>query len=521
MKKLRSIQTELTLIFLGLVGFLLILGVIFLYNLSIVSKNFEDHIENQMPTSLATQQVLVALEGVTGELSAAFRAEDITDIQIIRDSEANFNKNVLNFEMFAQAVIEGSDSENFKRLDGGIIYREWILHGFNNIYKIHKSDEANARLMVEVDALFDKLVAKSERAFQLKKSILRLHEQGETHEEQHAELDEVLSAIKNIKTEMGGKITQMVEFNTQTSEDQHQHVSGIIMKVELITYTSLILSMIFAIMLGYFVAEKLLIIPITKLQKGSREIASGNFNYEVSVENHDELGTLAKGFNQMASQLKARDIKIRELTSTLKVLNKLLRHDLLNDLTIIQGNLEMFQDMKDKLQVETFIGDSQSAVARGMEFIKKMRDLENSVLAGGELKPVDVSKVISTVIENYPKMKITTTGAASVVADEAITSVFDNIIGNVQMHSGSDVVNIEVNVSGKFVNIKIADEGKGIPDDVKVKLFTEGFKYGETGHSGLGLYIVRMTVERYGGSITVTDNTPKGAVFIVRLPKAD
>ena len=520
MRKLRSIQTELTIVFLGLASFLLILGVIFLLNLSSVSKNFEYHIDNQMPTALSIQQVLVALEGVTGELSAAFRAEDITEIQIIRDSEANFNKNVLHFEMFSHAIIEGSESNAFKSQDGGIIYREWVRQGFDKTYKIQKSDETSAKMMIEVDKLFGELVIKSERAFQLKKNILRMHNLGLTHEEQHKELELVLSDIKNLKTDVRNKMAQMVDLNRQTTELQHQQISNIISQVEFITLASLMLSIIIAIVAGYYVARKLLIIPITKLQQGSREIASGNFNYEVKVENRDELGTLAKGFNQMASQLKTRDIKINELTSTLKVLNKLLRHDLLNDLTVVQGNIDIFQEYKDKSQDETLLSDSQSAVARGIEFIKKMKDLEKSVLEGGDLKSIEVSKVISTVVQNYPKMKITTTGTGTVIADEAMTSVIDNIIGNAQMHSGFNTIDIDITTIEKFVYIRIADHGKGIPDEIKDKLFTEGYKYGETGHTGLGLYIVKKTVERYGGKITIEDNKPKGSVFTLQLPRA-
>ncbi|RLI75450.1 histidine kinase, partial [Archaeoglobales archaeon] len=40
---------------------------------------------------------------------------------------------------------------------------------------------------------------------------------------------------------------------------------------------------------------------------------------------------------------------------------------------------------------------------------------------------------------------------------------------------------------------------------------------GETAHTGLGLYIVKRVVERYGGDVSVEDNKPKGAVFVVRL----
>lgn len=68
-------------------------------------------------------------------------------------------------------------------------------------------------------------------------------------------------------------------------------------------------------------------------------------------------------------------------------------------------------------------------------------------------------------------------------------------------------------------NIKYSDNGTGIPDKVKPKIFDEGFYYGKTGHTGVGLHIVKINVERYGGHISVEDNRPKGAVFVISFRK--
>jgi two-component system sensor kinase len=50
---------------------------------------------------------------------------------------------------------------------------------------------------------------------------------------------------------------------------------------------------------------------------------------------------------------------------------------------------------------------------------------------------------------------------------------------------------------------------------VKEKIFDEGFSYGERRGTGLGLYLVKKTMERYGGSVRVEDNKPQGAVFVL------
>lgn len=64
------------------------------------------------------------------------------------------------------------------------------------------------------------------------------------------------------------------------------------------------------------------------------------------------------------------------------------------------------------------------------------------------------------------------------------------------------------------------DNGTGIPDKIKDKVFNEGFFHGQTGNTGIGLHIVRKTIERYGGSISVEDNEPSGTIFKINLKKA-
>ena len=67
--------------------------------------------------------------------------------------------------------------------------------------------------------------------------------------------------------------------------------------------------------------------------------------------------------------------------------------------------------------------------------------------------------------------------------------------------------------------IKFKDNGTGIPDKIKDKIFDEGFSNGKAGHTGIGLHIVRKTIEHYGGSISVENIKPNGAVFTVTLKK--
>ena len=100
------------------------------------------------------------------------------------------------------------------------------------------------------------------------------------------------------------------------------------------------------------------------------------------------------------------------------------------------------------------------------------------------------------------------------MADEVIYSIFENLIENSIKHGKADIVDIKVKEK-KDVEVQVSDNGTGIPDSIKKKVFDEGFS---TSKGGMGLYIVKTTMNRYG-SIQVEDNTPQGARFILQFKK--
>jgi len=105
------------------------------------------------------------------------------------------------------------------------------------------------------------------------------------------------------------------------------------------------------------------------------------------------------------------------------------------------------------------------------------------------------------------------------LCDDAIDSVMDNIVRNAVVHGGTDRIDISIEEKDDDCWMRIADYGKGIPDDIKLRIFGEGESFGEKRGSGLGLYIVKKVIERYGGTIEVEDNKPNGAVFIVKFKR--
>ena len=100
-----------------------------------------------------------------------------------------------------------------------------------------------------------------------------------------------------------------------------------------------------------------------------------------------------------------------------------------------------------------------------------------------------------------------------------IEQVFLNLVENSLKHCDCK----KIKISGKEANgeliISVEDDGEGIPEDEKEKIFERGYKSGETGGTGLGLFLSKEITESYGGKIEIEDSELGGAKFNVYLKK--
>lgn len=223
-----------------------------------------------------------------------------------------------------------------------------------------------------------------------------------------------------------------------------------------------------------------------------------------------------------ATLVLARDIrkrkhyekKIEELNKDLKLLNKILRHDISNDLTVVSIALEMIETKDDNLKKK-----AMKAIDRSVELIEKIRQLESSMSLEENLKSIDLRECIDSVVKTYPNLNVNIRGRCIVLADDGICSVIENLINNSMIHGKTNRVDINISNNKKSCLLKVSDYGVGIPDNLKGKIFDEEFSYGDKKGTGLGLYIVKNLVERYGGNIKVEDNKPHGTTFLINLKK--
>jgi PAS domain S-box-containing protein len=164
--------------------------------------------------------------------------------------------------------------------------------------------------------------------------------------------------------------------------------------------------------------------------------------------------------------------------------------------------------------------EKSDEIIRNISALRRIRDDKVQRI------PLQLSAIITKEISTFPGAAIDyTESEETVLADEMLSSVFGNLIGNAIKYGGNDPkIFIRVEDRPSDVLITVGDHGPGIPDPLKPHIF-ERFQRGDTTVSGkgLGLYICKALIERYGGTILVEDRIPgetvKGVVFRFTLPK--
>lgn len=208
--------------------------------------------------------------------------------------------------------------------------------------------------------------------------------------------------------------------------------------------------------------------------------------------------------------------KVNEFQEVLKLINRMLRHDVLNKLQIISGYIETYMMTKN----DSLLEKALKAVDDSSMYIDKIRELEKIVSTETDaLKPVNVRDLVEEVIRSY-NIQFNIHGWCVAMANEALYSVIDNIISNAIKHGGTEKIDIWLSEVEDECEIRIADYGAGIPSEIKEQVFKESFKFGEQAGTGLGLYIVKKVVDRYGGKVWIEDSKPHGATFVIRLKAA-
>jgi signal transduction histidine kinase len=212
----------------------------------------------------------------------------------------------------------------------------------------------------------------------------------------------------------------------------------------------------------------------------------------------------------------------------LEVLNRVLRHNLRNDMTTITGYAEVIRDTDDPGEIEAH---TETIIETGRQLAElgdKARKFEQAMSESGERRRVELRTFLSDLADEFreehpgSRIDVDLPDRLELDTDPTVTRlVFSNLVENALRHATGDEPRVEIGLDGverdqNSVVLTVRDEGPGIPDH-EVKVISQGEERDLDHGSGLGLWIVQWGVNALGGDVSF-EGDETGTVVTVRLP---
>jgi len=231
------------------------------------------------------------------------------------------------------------------------------------------------------------------------------------------------------------------------------------------------------------------------------------------------------------TERKAYEERLETQRDDLEVLNRVLRHDIRNDLQLVIAYADQVEDASDGGEVQEYARTIHENAGHAVELTTRAREMaEVMVSSDDDVTPIALRGVLeeelTEVRSAYPDATVTVESEipdVRVEASDMLGSVFRNLLKNAHHHNDKDHprVCVSARTTEDSVLVRIADNGPGVPDDRKETIFGKGETGLESSGTGIGLYLVNTLVGSYGGEVWVEDNDPEGAEFVVALPYVD
>lgn len=306
--------------------------------------------------------------------------------------------------------------------------------------------------------------------------------------------------------------------------------------LETTSYLFVVYLFIFALFIGgsVFLSSQLTK-PLFFIQRGLKKISRGDMKTKVPVTSQDEIGSLAKAYNNMVQRLEEvqNELIKAERESAWKEMAQQVAHEIKNPLTPMKLNLQHLQRQLEShpdkvLELKPIIEKTANNIIGQIESLNKIAS-DFSKFAQpvrDPLEPVDLTKLIESVSDLYnpessiqinlelPDRAVVVNG----VKDE-LRRVLVNLIKNAIEACNKEEILIKITLerNSKSVLLKISDNGSGIASEDQEKIFVPKFSTKSSG-TGLGLAISKKIIEAHDGEIWFESKSSKGTVFFIQLP---
>lgn len=260
--------------------------------------------------------------------------------------------------------------------------------------------------------------------------------------------------------------------------------------------------------------------PVGNLTKGVHRVAAGHLDHQVPETGVDEFAQLARAFNQMTSRIKA------SLESREQLLLD-VSHELRSPITRMRVALEFLPESK----ARTSLAEDVSVLD---ELVGQILDGARMHHQAGQLNltPLDMGESVRTAVAAFtgrqPEIEVTVSGGDLIVPADGskVQMVLSNLLENALKYSRpeSGPVRVEVERIKKGVDIRISDQGVGIPGE-DLKHILEPFyrvdksRTKSTGGYGLGLSLCNTIMQAHQGSLTITSHLGQGTTVSLIFPE--
>lgn len=297
-----------------------------------------------------------------------------------------------------------------------------------------------------------------------------------------------------------------------------------------------LMSIIFTILLSsiviYFLTQ-MLSRPLRQMSVAAKSFGHGDFSARISYSKPDEIGELAKSFNQMADSLS-------ELESARKNFVSNVSHELKTPMTTIGGFIDGILDGTiPKEQEEYYLRLVSEEVKRLTRLVKSMLNVAN-IEAGKttiNAKDVNINEIIIKTLFNFEKrinqknidiIGLDELDRCIIIADEdLIHQVIYNLIDNaVKFCNDNGIIEFSTKKADNKAHICIKNSGEGISKEEIAHIFDRFYKTDKSrgidkNGVGLGLHIVKNIINMHGGEIVVGSVEGEYTEFVVTLPLSE